>query len=160
MCDAAGEERIGGGCRLVHVGVRNCRRVKVAKMFDVVERESGGLSVRRVWPISSSPKRIRKGCSGPSRASSKPAVQLLVMPVNRSGLPWMAVRLHVMHDAPDAAHLLAAAGAPGSAVDHVGQGRAVAGRFLARISGWRNRAGRDARPPSPARLLVPPPRHA
>ena len=50
------------------------------------------------------------------------------------GEAWISGALHVVHDAAQAAHFFAAAGATGATVDERGEGRAVAGRFLRAVA--------------------------
>ena len=80
-------------------------------------------------PISSSSRDLRKGWT-PSFRASAPSIQRPVTAERRRGRALDGGALHVVLDAADAAHLLAAAGAAGAAVDEDRERRAVAGGGL------------------------------
>ena len=80
-------------------------------------------------PIFSSASDLRNGWT-PSFRASAPSIQRPVTAESRRGRALDGGALHVVLDAADAAHLLAAAGAAGAAVDEDRQRRAVAGGGL------------------------------
>ena len=84
-------------------------------------------------PISSSSKCLRNGWTSVSRRGA-PAIQVPVTLAQGGGRALQGRALHVVQDTADAAHLLAAAGAAGAAVDQGRERRAVAGRFLAAVA--------------------------
>ena len=124
MRDAPGEERIGRGGLLVHVRVEGVAG-EVREGLDVVERH---LARRR-------DDLVAERQLGERLAERMPAVLHRGARVPHAGQRGQHLGraldrgpLHVVQDGADAAELLAAAGAPRTAVDEMRHGRAVARR--------------------------------
>ena len=128
MGDAAVEERVRLGGGLVHVGVEGVAG-EAGEMLDVGERDLAGGGDELVADLRAPPATC--GTDGRRRCSaSAPSIQRPVTAESRRGRALDGGALHVVLHAADAAHLLAAAGAAGAAMDEDRQRRAVAGRGL------------------------------
>ena len=126
MGDPALEDRRGLGRFLVHVGVEFVAG-ELGEMLDVLEGDGAAAGLQRVADMELAHPLAERvdvddvlGRAGDILLGDRGDHR-------RRGLDRGA--LHVMLDAADAAHLLAAAGAAGAAMDEDGEGRAVAGRF-------------------------------
>ena len=124
MRNATAEERIAGRRSLVHVRVEPIAR-EVREALDVLERD---LAFRGVEGIAD--RKLPEGFAERVHAGLQLAGAPHPPPGDRRhdiGRALHGGALHVVHHAADAAHLLAAAGAPRTSVHQVRQRRAVAG---------------------------------
>ena len=124
MGDPAFEDRRGLGRFLVHMGVEFVAG-EIGEMLDVVDRDGAALGLQRVADVELAHPAAERVLGN---LMLGPAGDILLADRGdhrRGRLDRGA--LHVMLDAANPAHLLAAAGAAGAAMDQDRQRRAMAG---------------------------------